>query len=115
MMMDREILYDRLKQINEPRGFFFNKDRELVLDLLNGLLINRERYGYMSCPCRLAADDRQRDQDIICPCAYREQDIAEYGSCYCALYVSRAWNEAAGTHPLVPERRPPGKILGISP
>jgi ferredoxin-thioredoxin reductase catalytic chain len=109
--MDSRTLYDTLKKINEPRGFFFNKDREWVFDLLEGLLINKERYGYMSCPCRLAANDRQKDSDIICPCAYRERDIAAYGSCYCNLYVSRPWNETDEAHPLVPERRPLEKIF----
>jgi len=109
--MDSETLYDTLKKINEPRGVFFNKDRDWVCDLLDSLLINKERYGYMSCPCRLAANDRQKDSDIICPCAYREKDIEEYGSCYCNLYVSRSWNETDAPHPYVPERRPPGKIV----
>ena len=40
--------------------------------LLEGLLTNKERYGYMCCPCRLAASDREADRDIICPCDYRE-------------------------------------------
>ena len=108
--MDSTTLYETLKKINEPKGFFFNKDREWVFDLLDSLLINKERYGYMSCPCRLAANDRQKDRDIICPCAYREKDIEEYGSCYCNLYVSEAWNKTDVPHPLVPERRPPEKI-----
>ena len=46
------------------------------------------------------------DRDIICPCVYREPDVAEYGSCYCNLYVSRDWNEATSPHLYVPERRP---------
>jgi len=108
--MDSTTLYETLKKINEPKGFFFNRDREWVLDLLDSLMVNKERYGYMSCPCRLALNDRQKDSDIICPCAYREKDIAEYGSCYCNLYVARTWNETDGPHPLVPERRPPVKI-----
>lgn len=108
--MDSMTLYETLKKINEPKGFFFNKDRELVFDLLEGLLLNKKRYGYMSCPCRLALNDREKDSDIICPCAYREMDIADYGSCYCGLYVSRAWNESDGPHLPVPERRPPEKL-----
>jgi ferredoxin-thioredoxin reductase catalytic subunit len=103
-------LYEMLKKVQEPKGFFFNKDKERVNDLLRGLLVNKERYGYMCCPCRLASGDRKLDQDIICPCAYRPPDVAEYGSCYCNLYVSREWNEAEGPHPFVPERRPPSKM-----
>jgi ferredoxin-thioredoxin reductase catalytic chain len=108
--MDSKTLYDSLKKINEPKGFFFQKDREWVFELLESLLFNKQRYGYMACPCRLATNDRQKDADIICPCAYREKDVEEYGSCYCNLYVSKAWNETDGSHPLVPERRPPEKI-----
>jgi ferredoxin-thioredoxin reductase catalytic subunit len=37
---------------------------------LGDLLVNKERYGYMCCPCRLAAGNREKDADIICPCQY---------------------------------------------
>jgi ferredoxin-thioredoxin reductase catalytic chain len=75
-------LYEMLQKIQEPMGYFFNREREKVIDLLNALLLNRDRYGYMSCPCRLASGDREWDQDIVCPCAYRDDDIREYGRCY---------------------------------
>jgi ferredoxin-thioredoxin reductase catalytic subunit len=77
-----ERLYETLKGIQEPKGFPFNRDRWQVMGLLEGLIINRERYGYMACPCRLASGNREWDRDIICPCTYREADIREYGSCY---------------------------------
>jgi ferredoxin-thioredoxin reductase catalytic subunit len=107
--MTVEELYEMLKKVQEPKGYLFNKDREHTLDLLQALLANRERYGYMCCPCRLASGDATRDKDIICPCAYREQDIEEYGSCYCSLYVSKEWNEGKVPHRYIPERRPPYK------
>jgi ferredoxin-thioredoxin reductase catalytic chain len=75
-------LHDALRKLQEPKGYFFNRDREKVLDLLGALLLNRERYGYMCCPCRLASGDREWDRDIVCPCAYREADVREYGRCY---------------------------------
>ena len=81
------------------------------MGLLEGLLINKERYGYMCCPCRLAARDREADRDIICPCDYREPDVKEYGSCYCNLYVSKEWNEGTVPNVPVPERRPVERIL----
>jgi len=107
--MNTDELYGRLKKIQEPKGYFFNKDRERVNDLLEALLLNKERYGYMCCPCRLASGDREKDSDIICPCAYRAEDVREYGSCYCNLYVSREWNEGKVPEVYVPERRPPEK------
>lgn len=77
-----EKLYETLKEIQEQKGFHFNNDRTLVLELLNGLIVNRDRYGYMACPCRLASGHREWDRDIFCPCIYRESDIKEFGSCY---------------------------------
>jgi ferredoxin-thioredoxin reductase catalytic chain len=104
--MTVEQLFEVLKQAQESKGFSFNQDKSRVFDLLQGQLTNKSRYGYMCCPCRLAAEDQERDKDIICPCVYREADVAEYGSCYCNLYVSREWNADAIPHVDVPERRP---------
>ena len=105
-----EKLYDMLKKAQEPKGYFFNNDKERVFDLLGALITNKARYGYMACPCRLAAGDREADRDIICPCVYREPDVAEFGSCYCNLYVSAAWNAEKIPREYVPERRPPEKM-----
>lgn len=110
-MMDAENLFETLRGIQEPKGYYFSNDRERTFDLLNALLKNKERYGYMVCPCRLASGDREADKDIICPCAYREADVNEYGSCYCNLYVSKEWNEGRIPHRYVPERRPPEKLI----
>jgi ferredoxin-thioredoxin reductase catalytic subunit len=109
--MDAQQLYEILKKLQEPIGYFFNKDRDAVFGLLNGLLINKGRYGYMSCPCRLASGDYAKDKDIICPCVYREPDVIEYGSCYCSLYVSRDWNEEKIPRAYVPERRRRGQAV----
>lgn len=110
MKMNSDELYEMLKKVQEPKGFFFNRDKDRVLEILQDLLVNKERYGYMSCPCRLASGDREKDRDIFCPCAYRADDVKDYGSCYCNLYVSREWNEGKIEHNYVPERRPVEKM-----
>jgi ferredoxin-thioredoxin reductase catalytic subunit len=102
-----EKLYVALKKLQEPKGYYFNKDRTKTFEVLEALLANKERYGYMSCPCRLATGNRESDKDIICPCAYREADVREYGTCYCNLYASQEWNEEKIAHLYVPERRRP--------
>lgn len=107
--MDRDTLYASLKKINAPQGYFFNSDMEITMFLLDGLITNRDRYGYMACPCRLAKNNRELDRDIICPCVYREPDVAEFGSCYCGLYVSSEWNAGTRSRVTVPERRPAEK------
>ncbi|MFO7965889.1 MAG: ferredoxin-thioredoxin reductase catalytic domain-containing protein [Desulfobacterales bacterium] len=108
--MNAQELYERLRPIQEARGYVFNADRKRTLELLEGLITNKDRYGYMCCPCRLASGDREWDKDIICPCIYRKPDVEEYGSCYCNLYVSRAWNDGTIPHEYVPERRPEEKF-----
>ena len=108
--MEIKDLYENLKKVNEPKGYFFNQDKSLVYELLEALLQNKETYGYMACPCRLASGDREKDRDIFCPCDYREPDVAEYGSCYCGLYVSRACSQGEIEPGYVPERRDPDKM-----
>ena len=107
MSITADRLYEILGKYAESHGNQLNGDWEFVLDIIAGLLKNEGRYGYRSCPCRLATGFKERDEDIICPCRYRDADIKEFGSCYCALYVSRDWNENKIPHIPVPERRLP--------
>ena len=109
--MEVEKLFEMLKNSQEKKGYFFNKDKKRVFELLEALMTNKERYGYMSCPCRLSLGEKEKDKDIICPCEYRQPDIEEFGSCYCNLYVSKEWNEDKIPHGYVPERRPPEKMF----
>ena len=104
--MTPDKLHDILSRYAESQGIRLNKDRPFVLEILQGLLTNESRYGYRSCPCRLAFGVKDKDADIICPCVYRDPDIREFGSCFCGLYVSEDWNEGKITRRQVPERRP---------
>jgi ferredoxin-thioredoxin reductase catalytic chain len=107
--MTPDKLHEILSRYAETQGIRLNKDKTFVLDILQGLLTNEARYGYRSCPCRLAFGVKEKDADIVCPCIYRDPDIREYGSCFCGLYVSVSWNEGKVPHQLVPERRPKEK------
>ena len=100
-------LYEMLKKVHEPKGYYLNGDKEKTFELLRGLLNNKKRYGYMACPCRLGSGVRDNDRDIICPCIYREPDVNKFGSCYCTLYVSADWYTGKIERQEVPERRPP--------
>ena len=99
------ILRTRLDEDAERSGYHLNPDREFTLGLARGLLVNESRYGYQSCPCRLASGNAAEDRDIVCPCDYRDPDLAEYGACYCALYVTQAVLDGAAKLRKVPERR----------
>ena len=86
-------------------GYYLTPQADLLQMFLEGLKTNEDRYGYPSCPCRLATSNLELDRDIICPCDYRDPDVAEYGACYCRLYVNKAVYESQNL-PEVPERRP---------
>jgi ferredoxin-thioredoxin reductase catalytic chain len=101
-----ERLYARLKREAEAAGYYLNPDLEFTMGLVEGLLTNEGRYGYPSCPCRLAAGGRAEDRDIICPCDYRDPDLDEWGACFCALYVSVEIAAGRKQAQPVPERRP---------
>lgn len=105
---DEEInnLYEKLKKEAEGSGYFLNPDVELTKEFVRGLLINEKRYGYWVCPCRLPSGNREDDLDIICPCDYRDPDLAAYETCYCSLYVSQAVAREKRSVGPIPERRP---------
>ena len=87
-------------------GYYLIPDKELLQGFLEGLKTNEERYGYPTCPCRLATGNIDIDRDIICPCDYRDPDVTQYGACYCRLYVNKDVYEKKQELPSVPERRP---------
>ncbi|MBF0329649.1 MAG: ferredoxin:thioredoxin reductase [Nitrospirae bacterium] len=104
--MTPDQLYPVLSKYAASQGLELNIDKDHVIGIIAGLLENETRYGYRSCPCRLASGTKEKDADIICPCTYRSDDIKEYGTCYCSLYVSADWNSITLKKADVPERRP---------
>ena len=112
MSVDR--YHEVLRRHAAQQGLIMNPDWEEVRPLLEGLLVNGERYGLRTCPCRPAAGDRAKDRDIACPCVYAAPDVEEFGACYCWLFVSPEWIDGTVPRRQVPERRPPEKTLGLA-
>jgi len=106
-------LFAFLKDNAKENNYFFNWDKERVDALLDGLFTNLNRYGYISCPCRLSSGNYEKDEDIVCPCVYMESDVAKYGACFCGLYVSKDIFENKRPYPVVPENRPKEKIFAV--
>jgi ferredoxin-thioredoxin reductase catalytic chain len=101
-----ESVFKKLDQEAESAGYHLNPDRAFTLGLIEGMLVNERRYGYWACPCRLASGKKPEDLDIICPCDYRDPDLAQYGTCYCGLYVSQDVVDGKRKVKRIPERRP---------
>jgi ferredoxin-thioredoxin reductase catalytic subunit len=106
-------VYHILQKEAKDGGYQLNPDIEFTKNLVAGLMKNEKRYGYRACPCRLASGKRAEDTDIICPCDYRDPDLDDFGTCYCALYVNDDIATGRKTAAPVPERRPPRSERGI--
>ncbi|HOI40390.1 MAG TPA: ferredoxin-thioredoxin reductase catalytic domain-containing protein [Methanobacterium sp.] len=98
--------YQNLKQQAESAGYHLNPDESFTKELLESILINKDRYGYGACPCRLASGVKEDDLDLICPCDYRDPDLNEFGACYCGLYISSEVLSGQKKLTSIPERRP---------
>ncbi len=106
-MKTKEGMIEYCKKVCEKNNWILNKDEETLNELIEGLVENKKRYNYQSCPCRLASGVRELDRDLICPCDYAPQDIQEYGTCYCNLYMREDFYKTINKkYVLVPERRP---------
>jgi len=101
-----DLYYQKVNEEAEASGYHLNSDVEFTKELLKSILINKNRYGYGACPCRLASGDREDDLDLICPCDYRDPDLIDYGACYCGLYVSIGILSGEKKLQSIPERRP---------
>jgi len=105
-MVDKAAILERMQKDADANGYYICPDQEQLEDLIDGLATNEDRYGYGSCPCRMASGVKTYDADIICPCEYRDADVNEFGMCYCALFVSKEVKEDPSKMVPVPERRP---------
>ncbi len=101
-----EKFYNKVKKEAQESGYNLNPDEKFTKYLLNNILLNKERYSYGACPCRLSTGVKEEDIDIICPCDYRDPDLNDYDACYCGLYVSGDILEGKKELTSIPERRP---------
>lgn len=105
-----EEILKRFDQDAEEFGYHLNPDKEFTRELIRSILINQKRYGYWSCPCRLASGIKKEDLDIICPCDYRDPDLNQFGTCFCGLYVSGEVLQGKKKISSIPERRPKKEV-----
>jgi ferredoxin-thioredoxin reductase catalytic subunit len=106
-MTEKQTVIDAMQKNAKENGYHLCPDKQLFSDLIDGLVTNTNRYGYGSCPCRVASGVKKNDVDIICPCEYRDADVDEFGMCYCGLFVDKNKRDNPSEMGPIPERRPP--------
>jgi len=70
-------------------GFKLNPNKEVVKNLIKGLLMNEKKYGQKYCPCRRISGDLEEDRPKICPCKWHKEEIERDGHCYCGLFYKK--------------------------
>ncbi|HOV66967.1 MAG TPA: ferredoxin-thioredoxin reductase catalytic domain-containing protein [Methanoregulaceae archaeon] len=73
----------------ESNGIRLNPDERQLAVVLRGLVRNRERFGERYCPCRIRTGDPEKDQQIICPCIFRDEELKADGRCHCNLFFTK--------------------------
>lgn len=97
-----------VERVAAHRHWKLNGDPELTPFLVEGLGRNFNEKGFFLCPCRDSHGDKTKDGDIACPCVYAEEDIKEFGQCFCGLFLDPDKKDTEVCS--IPERRPENKF-----
>jgi ferredoxin-thioredoxin reductase catalytic subunit len=84
---DIEELIKKNEEYAAVKGFKLNPNPGIVLGVTKGLLMRKENFGEIYCPCRKMTGNKEEDEKIICPCAFHEEEIIKDGHCFCNLFV----------------------------
>lgn len=68
------------------KGWHLNRNDKQLDAVLKGLARNTARLGERYCPCRMRTGDEETDKEIICPCIFHEDELANDGNCHCRLF-----------------------------
>jgi ferredoxin-thioredoxin reductase catalytic subunit len=74
----------------KKNDFQLNPDKEHLDMTLEGVMINEKNTGLRFCPCRIQTGDLKKDQWILCPCNFKQQETwQKEGRCWCGLFVKK--------------------------
>lgn len=68
------------------KDWHLNPNDKQLDAVLKGLARNTVRLGERYCPCRMRTGDEETDREIICPCIFHEDELANDGNCHCRLF-----------------------------
>jgi len=88
--LDKEELKRIWNDFIQDKDFTLNPEPKLLEALADGVLKNKEKFGYGFCPCRLRDGTKEQDIALLCPCNFKTQpNWNEKGRCWCGLFVKR--------------------------
>ena len=75
-----------MEKFCEQKGYVINPSWMMATNLKSNLCEMEAVFGKRYCPCFEPSGEKELDRKMMCPCEYIEDEIAEYGTCHCALF-----------------------------
>lgn len=74
----------------KDKDFKLNPNKEHTNKAVDGVLELEKKKGLKYCPCRLTAENFDKDLELICPCNFKIQKTwKERNDCWCGLFVKK--------------------------
>ena len=104
-----DVYYERLTKEASASGYHLNPYMQFTKALIAGLIVNEKRYGYRSCPCRLAAGNRAKTLTSSAPAIIGTLTSPSLALAIARFTYRKLWRKAKKQFSTIPERRlPPG-------
>lgn len=75
-----------LEKYCEQKNYALNPSWMMTTNLKSNLCEMEATFGKRYCPCFEPSGDEVLDKKMMCPCEFIDDEIAEYGTCHCALF-----------------------------
>lgn len=75
-----------LEKYCQQHNYALNPSWMMRTSLKSNLCEMEETFGKRYCPCFEPSGDVALDKKMMCPCEFIDDEIAEYGTCHCALF-----------------------------
>jgi len=88
--MDEEKIGKLIREYEDyakKNGFKLNPNKNIVEQIIKGLLLKEGKFGFRYCPCRKIGKNQEENKKIVCPCVFHKEEIEKYGHCHCMLFV----------------------------
>lgn len=75
-----------LEKYSKQKNYALNPSWMMLTNLKSNLCEMEATFGKRYCPCFEPSGDEVLDKKMMCPCEFIDDEIAEYGTCHCALF-----------------------------
>jgi ferredoxin-thioredoxin reductase catalytic subunit len=75
-----------LEKYAKQKNYALNPSWMMLTNLKSNLCEMEATFGKRYCPCFEPSADEELNKKMMCPCKFIDDEIAEYGTCHCALF-----------------------------